>query len=459
MQEDSEEDSLAGYPWSDEEDYWSDEDDDWCHIVDLGPSPPKRARIEDDPIQEGGAVPLFDFKLQQTQLPRRWRNTVQKNRYSAKLTQRRDADEDDNLGYEITSAVHRDLNQSLETHNLQPRDRVHFTLQAEAFGAANNHCFQSTQFAAEEVANNTPRFNTYLHQLARQLNSNQSFSPGDDFAMELTTIHMPQAASGHGKKRDPMKSLARNTLKRSRIVIKNKDDLCCARAIVTTEAWADEKAQTTPEVSYQTLRRGHKKQETLAKTLHRDANVDEGPCSLQAVAKFQAFLPSYQIKVLQLGPPHMIVYAGPPVQDNKRILLIQDGTHFDGCTSYGAFLNKSYFCHDCDHRYNHESIRDHRCNKQLCGSCLCLDCDDFLEAKQHLPEGQFTKPDVDYNICNRKFHAQRCLTKHMQPSSTPPNKSTCDTVKTCPDCCKTYELEFNKKGRIKGRRHKYHPTY
>ena len=126
MQEDSLEDSLAGYPWSKEEDYWSDEDDDWCHLVDLGPSPPKHDRIEtkDHPIQEVGAVsqpaPLFDFRLWQAQLPRRWHNTVQKNRYSAKMTQRRDADEDDNLGYEITSAVHRALNQSLEEQNLQP---------------------------------------------------------------------------------------------------------------------------------------------------------------------------------------------------------------------------------------------------------------------------------------------------------------------------------------------------
>ena len=150
----------------------------------------------------------------------------------------------------------------------------------------------------------------------------------------------------------------------------------------------------------------------------------------------------------------MIIYAGPPVQDDKRILLIQDGTHFDGCKSYDAFLNKSYFCHDCNKGYDHETIRDHRCNKQLCGSCFCLDCDDFLEAKQCLPEGQFPKPDVDCNLCNRKFHGQRCLTKHTHRCSTPPKKSTCDTVKTCPDCCKTYELEFNDKGRIKGRQHK-----
>ena len=356
-EEESDEDSLAGYVWSEddneEEDYWSGEDDDWCHLVNLQPPPAKRARRtnpDENPVQEGGSIiqpqPVFEFDLRRAQLPRRWRNTVEKNRYSGKLRQQRNPTEDDNLGYEVADAIQRALNTSLEKQNLQPQDRVNFTLQSEAFSAANNHCFQSTQFNAQEVATGTPRFNTYLQALAQQLNSSQSFAPEDDFSMEVTTIRMPRAASGNGKRRDPIKSIARKTIKRSRISIKNKDNLCCARAIVTMKAWADEKAHTMPPVSYQTLRRGHKQQETLAKTLHREAQVPEGPCDLEAIKQFQTYLTSYQIKVLQLGPPHMVIYAGPPVDTNKQILLIQDGTHFDGCTSYGAFFNKSYFCHE-----------------------------------------------------------------------------------------------------------------
>ena len=206
-----------------------------------------------------------------------------------------------------------------------------------------------------------------------------------------------------------------------------------------------------PPVSYQTLRRGHKQQETLAKTLHREAQVPEGPCDLEAIKQFQTYLTSYQIKVFQLGPPHMVIYAGPPVDTNKQILLIQDGTHFDGCTSYGAFLNKFYFCHECNRGYEHESFEQHRCDKKYCTSCYSRDCEDFLEAKRSLPEGQSPTPTTHCTLCNRNFHGQNCLTKHLQRGNS---QSTCEKIKTCSDCCKTYEIEFNKKGHVKGRKHK-----
>ena len=171
-EEESDEDSLAGYVWSEddneEEDYWSGEDNDWCHLVNLQPPPAKRARRtnpDENPVQEGGSIiqpqPVFEFDLRRAQLPRRWRNTVEKHRYSGKLRQQRNPTEDDNLGYEVADAIQRALNTSLEEQNLQPQDRVHFTLQSEAFSAANNHCFQSTQFNAQDVATGTPRFNTY----------------------------------------------------------------------------------------------------------------------------------------------------------------------------------------------------------------------------------------------------------------------------------------------------------
>ena len=74
-----------------------------------------------------------------------------------------------------------------------------------------------------------------------------------------------------------------------------------------------------------------------------------------------------------------------------------------------------------------------------------------MEAKRSLPEGQFPTPTTHCTLCNRNFHGQNCLTKHLQRGNS---QSTCEKIKTCSDCCKTYEIEFNKKGHVKGRKHK-----
>ncbi len=394
-------------------DEW-ESDDEWCHEVNLDVIP-----------QEGGGLqPLFAFPLKRTHMPRTWKNIVNKSRHSSTLQQLREPLSSDNLGEELTTAIHRALQSSLAEQTLRPSDRVHFTLQADAFAAANNHCFQSTQFTAEEIEVGGLRLSTYLQQLARQLNSSQAFTPGDDFTMEVTTIRLPPQGTGNGKRRDPIKSTVRGVLKRSRIPIKNTDDLCCARAIVTMKAWADEKVGLFLEHSFDTLRRGRTPQTTLAQALHRNAQVPEGGCSLPEIAKFQTGLPDYQIKVLCLGRPHMITFVGPPSESGKRILLIQDGDHFDGCTSFGAFLNKSYFCHDCNCGFDRDTHEAHPCNKQWCRSCYRRDCPDFLELKESLQPGQFPLPTVHCDLCHRSFFGNRCLTYHSQSGESISNKKS-----------------------------------
>ena len=165
-------------------------------------------------------------------MPRRWKNVVNKTRHTARLEQLREPEEGDHLGQEMTNAVRRALLSAIESHpNLRGQDRIHFTMQANAFTETNNHCFQSTQFQVSEVREGGERLTTYLQQLARQLNSRQSFSPGDDFSLDVTTILMPEQGS-KPKRYDPAKAAVRGILKRSRVKINNdNDELCCARAI------------------------------------------------------------------------------------------------------------------------------------------------------------------------------------------------------------------------------------
>ena len=180
------------YDWTDDEkDYWSDSDDEWCRELEM-PSPkrccdylsdsddewcrqlempsPKRFCEDDEEEQQGGG-PLFRFDLRFGTMPRRWKNVVNKTRRTTRLEQLREASDGDQFGSEMTDALRRALLEaSREETGLGPNDRLHFTMQANAFAVGSNNCFQSMQFEVAEVRQSGPRLDSYLQQLARQLN-------------------------------------------------------------------------------------------------------------------------------------------------------------------------------------------------------------------------------------------------------------------------------------------------
>ena len=460
-----------------EEDYFEDEDDAWCHEIELPPA--KRCRVDEnlmdddedewchdndlqptssqpsaENIQIGGGVtsPLFTFDVRPSAMPQRWKNIFHKTRHSARLQQSREPEVGDNLGSEMTDAVRRALLSTISLHpNLGDQDRIHFTMQTKALSEGNNHCFQSTRFTVAEVRDGGERLTTYLQQLARQLNSGQSFSPGDEFTLDTTTIVMPERGS-RPKKYDPIKAAVRGIVKGSRISIKKKDDLCCARAIVTMRAWANEQSQRFSPIGFNTLRKGKPSQKRLALELLQTAGVAPGPCGLPELVQLQAAMPEYQIKVMKVGRPHMVMFVGhTPSPTHRRILLILEDGHFDGCTSFAAFFNTVYFCHDCDRGYNTEDMKNHPCDRRWCHGCLERDCDEFVSAKSLLPPRDYPVPSHICPDCHRGFFGANCLLRHTQKGLG--QQSTCEKQKKCPSCCKSYEIKY-RKGQATGHRHK-----
>ena len=130
-----------------------------------------------------------------------------------------------------------------------------------------------------EFGERSERLDTYLQALAAKLNSNQVFEMDDSFTVETTFIRTPGPGSGNGKRYKPSCAAVRGITKRSRIAIKNRDELyCCARAIVTMKALADANGDTV-ERQYKNLKQGCPVQQREAEAFHRLAGVPLGPNS------------------------------------------------------------------------------------------------------------------------------------------------------------------------------------
>ena len=83
--------------------------------------------------------------------------------------------------------------------------------------------------------------------------------------------------------------------------IKNKDELCCGRAIVVMREYAKKKAGE--KNCYENVRqnRGKKTQQLKeAKKLYKEAGVPEGSCGYEEIEKFQEYLgpKGYQLIVV-----------------------------------------------------------------------------------------------------------------------------------------------------------------
>ena len=106
--------------------------------------------------------------------------------------------------------------------------------------------------------------------------------------------------------------------------INSDDNLYCARATVTIMAHLHKDDGVDEMRLYENLRRGLPVQGTRARALLQEAGVPEGPCGMCKLDTFQkALSPAYQICVLSVDKPHMIIFKGPPADRVfEQILLM-----------------------------------------------------------------------------------------------------------------------------------------
>ena len=268
-----------------------------------------------------------------------------------------------------------------------------------------------------------------LDTISRMLNSNENFDVDETMELDLTHITMPQP--GTGKRNLPFGSANYTELlkqKKSIIVIKNQDQLCCARALVVAKAKVDD------DPDYHSLRHGYPILERRARALHQEAGVPIGPCTLKDIIVFQQALSEYQIIVVSAEHGHSVVYKGEK-RDKQMILLSHDG-HFDVITSLPGFFNRSYYCLECEKGFNHDTLTHHRCEGIKCAGCHQTDCDDFQM------RGRSELPHITCSYCQRRFYGVICQTNHMirttsgQDADHAVKNSVCNTQRVCSECGK-----------------------
>ena len=400
--------------------------------------------------QQMGGNPLFDFDF--TPISRKqWLRRVQKTIYSTKLRQRRPPLDTDDVGVAIVSALEASTREHLNSIGARPEDRVFLAMTPHGF----EHTYQTTEFTVKEFREGSTRLDTLMRKLAGKLNSNESFHPEDGFQLDLTLLRPMGQGSGHGKRFNPgrMGYQMSREVKHSIVEIHKKDELCCARAIVTMKARADWKVmerkvqeEKSKEVStllqkfmteekeakktYETLKHTKGKytlQRKLAKHLHLVAGVPKGPCGRDELETFQSHLaaqdPSFQLKVFcdQVKKP---LFIGPTKVDDDRVLvLLKTGNHYDGIASLKGFFNTSYYCHQCDRGFNTDDPDNHSCHGQNCRACGGKPCPD-----------RYSKPALLCADCNGLFRGPSCLQTHK-------TSGYCTKYHTCPTCCARYRTD------------------
>ena len=176
------------------------------------------------------------------------------------------------------------------------------------------------------------------------------------------------------------------------------------------------------------LKRGLPVQQRQAQELHRQAGVAEGPCGIEELRQFQqAVGPQYQLLVMTRMKPFFLILKGPSAPHQIRLLKSND--HFDGCTSFPAFVNRSYYCVDCERGFNTNDHTNHTCQGTRCSACGRFDCRDYVRG---------TRPTEYCTLCHCKFYGAYCKRHHVVTKQG-------QSIKTCLKCQAQYTVVPNRR--------------
>ena len=353
---------------------------------------------------------------------------VRERHYTSNISQVGQFIPQQNLAAAIADGLHRTIKNLILLDRIPAADRVYFNL-------ASNRLVSSYAYRglpAAEWLNGSDRVDSLLQQMSQVLNSNENFEMNDSFQLSFTHVRTSPRGSGQKRKLKPGHSNPETfkRLKGSVISIDNKDELCCARAIVTAKVRVDDHPK------WNSFRRGVSIQRDEAIKLHIEANVEMGKCGYEELTRF-ALTPSlnnYQLLLLDATRGYSVTSFGKPQE--KQLVLLYDNEHYNVITTLPGFFGNSYFCARCLKPCNNEG--QHACenNPDHCSSCLQTGCEDFTEARcRNQP------PATPCGSCKRMFYGDVCFQNHLTKSyrgktADSKNISVCSQRRKCRSCKK-----------------------
>ena len=377
---------------------------------------------EEDVNQSGGALPMEDlFDIQQIQ--QRFIRKFNTHGTDYTITMRPNVPRGDIMQFmsqAMTSILER------ITRDMEPTDLVRFILQSPDLSYPISLPFMPLHALTSERV---------LGEIEKVLQSFEEIQINSPMQINIIHVVLPNGGARLRKKR-AVKVTESLIKKKSVIIIKNKDNLCCARAIVVAKA----KLDSSP--NWENIRHGLGIQGQKAVELHELAGVPRGTCGIPEIKKFQEVLPGYQIVVLSKEHFNGIIYKGPEAP--KQIYLYYYDNHYGVIASMTGFLGRSYYCITCNKGYDHEER--HNC-KVKCSCCHRKNCQ--VEEGTRLIW-------TSCQECNRFFKGEGCYTNHKarKTSKGMTLRSVCDNYKKCKVCkkiinCKGREMTSHRCGEIK----------
>ena len=305
---------------------------------------------------------------------------------------------------------------------MAPNDQVRFILRSEQLETPISLPFMSVERLTTERV---------YSELERVIQSNQEFRLNDTVTIDLNHVVAP-AGSGR-KKRTTFNINDYLHEKKSVVRIKNKDDLCLARALVVAKAKKDN------DPGYEQIRDSRSPlQREKAFDLHEAANVPIGPCGLNEVALFQQYLSDYQIMVISGDHNNSVIYPHQPsgTDEKPHLTLYLHNNHYDVINRVPGFLGRWYFCFRCYKAYDHTT--DHLC-KNMCRSCRGFDC-------------VWENDGIVCRECKRLFKSQSCYNRHKNEPVNGGGRTVCQVIRVCEKCDKSVDIRCMNNGHICGRK-------
>ena len=330
------------------------------------------------------------------------------------------ADRDLLESYETTHKIIYHLLEDVK-EGMAPNDQVRFILRSEQLQTPISLPFMPVErLTAERV----------FSALERVIQSNQEFRLNDTVTIDINHVESPQGSGG--RKRTTYNIDEFLNQKGSVVRIKNKDDLCLARALVVARAKKENDSR------YNYIKDSRKPlQREKAFDLHKAANVPLGPCGLNEVALFQQHLTDYQIVIISGDHNNSIIYPPPSLATDEKphLTLYLHYNHFDVINSVPGFLGRSYFCFRCYKPYDHTT--DHMC-PNMCKSCRGFGC--VIE-----------NDGIVCRECKRLFKSRSCYDRHRTEPIDGSGKTVCQVIRVCEKCGKSTHInKMNPKGHICG---------